>query len=299
MTIEISAAELEGFHRDGYLGPFDVLDSTAVERILPTFDKVLNGGLKSPIYDRTTHRDWHLHFKNLLTMAYRPEVIERLKPLLGENLLVWRSSIFHKAPGDGSLTWHQSSLFAGEEYGIFKPALRPPEEYEVYTDLFNVSVWIALDDVTAENGAMQIALGTHNHQYPVRRVPFAESVFGKVAYDNFSRAGDTARLAELNERYACETIFDPEEEGVEVATVTMKVGQAIIFTDRVMHGSLPNTTTDQRRLAINFRVTIPQVDVYPHRHHGDMIDGNDHDITKHACVMLNGQDTGGKNVYLN
>jgi non-heme Fe2+,alpha-ketoglutarate-dependent halogenase len=299
MNYGLTQTELESFKARGYTEPFDVVDTESLGRLRPTFDKILNGGLKSPVYDRTTHRDWHLHYKNLMTMVYRPAVIERLKPLLGENLLVWRTSIFHKAPKDGSLAWHQSSLFAGEEYGIFKPALLPPEEYEVYTDLFNVSVWIALDDVTSENGAMQIAAGTHYRQYPVKRVPFAESVFGKVAYDNFSRAGDTARLKELGERYAVETLFDPETEGSEVVDMTMKAGQAIIFTDRVLHGSLPNTTADQHRLAINFRVTIPQVDVYPHRHHGDFIDGNDHNIEKHACVMLNGQDTYGKNVYLN
>jgi non-heme Fe2+,alpha-ketoglutarate-dependent halogenase len=295
----LAPEEIAEFHERGYLGPFDLLDVEEVNQIRPTFDTILSGRLQSPIYHRTTHRDWHLHYKNLLSLCYRPQVIRRVQSLLGDDLLIWRTSIFHKAPGDGALAWHQSSLFAGEEYGIFKPALAPPPEYEIYTDLFNLSVWIALDDVTAENGAMQIAVGTHVKQYPVRKVPFSESVFGKVAYDNFVRAGDTERLAELSERYACETIFDPDEEGVAVDTIEMKRGQFIIFTDRVMHGSLANTTEDERRLAINFRVTVPQVTVYPHREWGDMIDGNDHDISGHACVMLSGQDRFGKNLYLN
>lgn len=291
--------DIDHFNRRGYLKPFDVLDAEELDALRPTFEKVLTGGLKSPIYGMTTHRDWHLHFRNIMNMAYRPQILERVKPLLGENLLVWRTSIFHKAPGDGRLEWHQSSLFAGEEYGIFKPALMPPQEYEVYTDLFNVSVWIALDDVTMANGAMQVGAGTHYRQYPVRKVPFKDSVFGRVAYDTLSRAGDAARLAQLEERYACETIFDPEADGVEVDTIEMKAGQGFVFTDRVMHNSLPNTTADERRLAINFRVTIPQVTVYPHRLNGDLVDGNDHNIEKHACVMLCGSDTYGRNVYLN
>jgi non-heme Fe2+,alpha-ketoglutarate-dependent halogenase len=295
----LSAEEVAQFHSRGYLGPFDLLETSQLEAIRPTFKTIVDGGLTSPIYDRTTHRDWHLHYKNLLTMAYRPQLLHRVQSLLGENLLVWRSSIFHKAPGDGALAWHQSSLFAGEEYGIFKPALGPPPEYGTYTDLFNLSAWIALDDVTAANGAMQIATGTHARQYPVRRVPLASSVFGKVFRDNLVRAGDTARLAELDERFAVITIFDPEEEGATVETVEMKAGQFIIFTDRVMHSSLANTTADERRLAINFRITVPQVEVYPHQAWGDMIDGNDHDITRHANVMLSGQDRYGKNTYLN
>lgn len=295
----LSDADHEHFNARGYVKPFDALDDDTLRNIRPTFEKIISGKLQSPVYDRTTHRDWHLHFRNIMNMAYRPHIIERLKPLLGEDLLVWRTSIFHKAPGDGALEWHQSSLFAGEEYGIFKPALLPPDNFEVYGDLFNLSVWIALDDVTEENGAMQVAAGTQYRQYPVRKVPFKDSVFGKVAYDNFSRAGDTARLAELEARFACETIFDPATDGAEIDTITMKAGQGFIFTDRVLHSSLANLTVGQRRLAINFRVTIPQVTVYPHRLHNDMIDGNDHNIEKHACVMLNGQDRYGKNIYLN
>lgn len=296
---ELSPAEISSFHARGYLGPFDLLDADALVAIRPTFESIVSAGLTSPIYRRTTHRDWHLHYKNLLTMVYRPQLIHRVQSLLGEDLIVWRSSIFHKAPGDGALDWHQSSLFAGEEYGIFKPALQPPPEYGVYTDLFNVSTWIALDDVTEANGAMQIAVGTHKKQYPVRRVPLAESVFANVFRDNLTRAGDDRRLAELDERYACITLFDPQAEHVPVDTVEMRAGQFIIFTDRVMHCSLANTTTDERRLAINFRITLPQVEVYPHQAWGDMIDGNDHDITDHANVMLSGQDRFGKNKYLN
>jgi non-heme Fe2+,alpha-ketoglutarate-dependent halogenase len=291
--------ETARFHARGYIGPFDLLEPAALGKLRPTFDAIISGKLQSPVYHRTTHRDWHLHYRNLLSICYRPEVMRRVQSLLGQDLLIWRSSIFHKAPGDGALAWHQSSLFAGEEYGIFKPALGPPPEYEVYTDMFNLSVWVALDDVTAANGAMQIAVGTQNRQYPVKKVPFAESVFGKVAYDNFARAGDAARLAQLAERYACETIFDPAAEGTQIDTVEMKKGQFFIFTDRVLHASLENSTEDQRRLAINFRVTVPQVTVYPHRGWGDMIDGNDHDISGHACVMLSGQDRFGNNIYLN
>ncbi|MDQ2882578.1 MAG: phytanoyl-CoA dioxygenase family protein [Actinomycetota bacterium] len=295
----LSCNELQLFNSRGYIGPFDVIDQESLQKLRSTFDKILSGRLRSPIYGRTTHRDWHLYYRNLMSMVYRPEVIERVKSLLGENLLVWRTSIFHKGPADGGLDWHQSSLFAGEEYGLFKPALMPPEDYELYSDLFNVSVWIALDDVTTDNGAMQIAVGTHTRQYPVRKVPLMDSVFGKVFKNNLDRTGDSDRWEELSKRYACDTIFDPDAEGAKIDTILMRAGQAIIFTDRVLHGSLPNVTPDQRRLAINFRVTIPEVEVYPHRRHGDMVDGNDHNIEKHACVMLTGSDAHGKNVYLN
>ncbi|MEK6266552.1 MAG: phytanoyl-CoA dioxygenase family protein [Clostridium sp.] len=232
-------------------------------------------------------------------MVYRPQVIERLKSLLGDNLMIWRSSIFHKAPGDSSLGWHQSSLFAEEEYGLFKPALLPLSKYDTYGEIFNLSCWIALDDVTIENGAMQVAEGTHMKQYPIRKVPFKDSVFGKVAYDNFKRNGDFERINELDSRYACDTLFDSESEDAKIRTMVMKAGQGYIFTDRIMHNSLANVTNDKRRLAINFRVTTPDTVVYPHRLDGDFVDGNDHNIKNHGCVMLNGESKDSNNVFFN
>lgn len=296
--MELTPDEKAQFSADGFVGPFDGVDAEALRGLQPTFQKILEGPV-SPIYDRVTHRDWHLHYRNLMTMVYQPAVIGRLQSILGDNLLVWRSSIFHKAPGDGALGWHQSSLFAGEEYGLFKPALMPPETYEIWTDLFNVSVWFALDDVSADNGAMQIAAGTHNRQYPIKKVPFLQSEFGRLFRDNLARSGASARLDDLTQRYACETIFDPAQSDAEIKTITMRAGQFFIFTDRVLHASLPNITPDRRRLAINFRVTVPEVTVYPHRMHGDLIDGNDHCVEKHACIMLAGQDRYGKNIYFN
>jgi len=297
-SFALTQTEQEHFQNKGYVGPFDAVDTESLAALRHTFEKICAKPF-SPIYNRVTHRDWHLHYRNLLNMVQRPQVIDRVTSLLGPNLLVWRSSIFNKEPGDSRLGWHQSSLFAGEEYGLCKPALMPPPTYEVYADLFNVSVWFALDEATVANGAVQIAAGTHKKQYPVRKIPLFESEFGRLFKDNLARTGDAARLEELGRRFANETIFDPDEDGAEIVTLTVKAGQFFIFTDRVMHGSLPNVTKDQRRLGVNFRVTIPQVEVYPHRKYGDMIDGNDHDVTKHACVMLAGSDTIGHNIYLN
>ncbi|MDD9156570.1 phytanoyl-CoA dioxygenase family protein [Aliivibrio sp. S4TY2] len=296
----LTAQQMDDFHTKGYTEPFNIINKDEIRDFKKTFNKILEDQkLLSPIYGRCTHRDWHLYYRNLMLMVYRPQVVERLKSLLGSDLMVWRTSIFHKAPGDGALGWHQSSLFAGEEYGIFKPALLPPVGYDTYGKLFNLSCWIALDDVTIENGAMQVAEGTHNKQYPIKKVPFKDSVFGKVAYDSFKRIGDIARLEELDSRYACETIFNPREEKIKVNTITMKAGQGYIFTDRLMHNSLANVTVDSRRLAINFRITIPETLVYPHRLDGDLIDGNDHNIKNHGCVMLNGKSMGVNNIFYN
>lgn len=287
----------EEFNESGYIGPFDCLSGEEVDSIRATMGKVISNPV-SPLYNMVTARDWHLVYRNLSEIAYKKTVVEKLVQLLGPDLIIWRTSAFYKAAGDGPLGWHQAHLFAGEEYGLYKPALEPPRGAREYTDLFCLSVWFAMDDVTIENGCVQVAKGTHRKQYPCKKVPLLESEFADLFIKGLGRAGDEARLEELSKRFGNQTIFEPEAEQSEVVDLEMKRGQFFIFTDRVVHGSRANTTKDGR-LAINVRITTPAVTVYPHRLESDYIDGNDHDIREHACVILTGQDSHGKNVYLN
>jgi hypothetical protein len=42
----------------------------------------------------------------------------------------------------------------------------------------------------------------------------------------------------------------------------MKAGQFVIFTERVMHGSLPNITPDVSRLGVSGRYVLPTVKIH-------------------------------------
>jgi non-heme Fe2+,alpha-ketoglutarate-dependent halogenase len=47
-----------------------------------------------------------------------------------------------------------------------------------------------------------------------------------------------------------------------VVDLEMKAGQFVIFTERVMHGSLPNITSDQSRLGVSGRYVQPSVKIH-------------------------------------
>ena len=65
----------------------------------------------------------------------------------------------------------------------------------------------------------------------------------------------------------------------------MKRGEFLIFTERTMHGSSPNTT-GRPRLAVNARVTQASTVVYPQRFSMTPVDGSNLDIRYHRCIPV-------------
>ena len=73
-----------------------------------------------------------------------PEIINEVKQLIGEDIILWGSSLFCKAQKTGNETpWHQDG-----EYWPIKP-------------LESVTIWLAIDEVTSENGPLQYIPGSH------------------------------------------------------------------------------------------------------------------------------------------
>jgi non-heme Fe2+,alpha-ketoglutarate-dependent halogenase len=293
----LSIDQKNEFELNGYIGPFSGINTDLAMKMKATINDVL-AEKTSPTYGHMTHRDWHLSKPSLLQMIFRENVISKLKQLLGEDIILWRTSIFNKSPGAGSLGWHQAHLFAGEEYGNYKPAFYPPDGIED-DEHYCLSVWFSLDDININNGPMVFAKGTHKKRYPVKKVPFLNSEFAHVFKDFADKTKNPSILDRFKDRYANETLFDPIVENVEVDNILMQAGEFIIFSDRTMHASLANQTKDKSRIAINFRVIKPSVQIYPHQYDGDYIDGNEHNIENHACVMISGQDRFGLNKYQN
>jgi non-heme Fe2+,alpha-ketoglutarate-dependent halogenase len=291
----LSADEVRQFHQDGFIGPFDALRSNELSVLRNVFDSILANDTYSPLYQRKSGRDWHLVVPELLDIIRHPEIVERLKCLLSTDLMLWRSQLFHKAPGDGPLHWHQALLFSGEEYGREKHSLIPPKTSREYGDWFDITVWVAIDEATADNGAVALAKGTHRTRYPIVKVPFLESAFGHMVGANLKRTKDLARLEQLRKLTANQSTFDPVRERSEVHLMEMKAGQFFIFNERTMHSSGPNISK-KRRLGMNFRITTPDIVVYPFRRDGDFLDGEDYDISRHGCFMLSGEDRFKENI---
>lgn len=258
----LSESELRFFYDNGYLGPYPAFSSEQVEPLARSLMR--RRTQPSYVYGFPTDRDLHFEDDLLLDFLAEPAILERAAQLLGPDLGCWRSQVFLKPPGGNAIQWHQASTYMMEDY--LEPALQPPDRNE----LFQLTIWIALDDATRENGCMQVFPGTHKR---IRTIRF----------------GGDEGFYKVN--------FKLEFEGRPEESVLLEVpaGHFILFSERVIHGSGPNTST-QRRMAVNFRLIPPNVRVYPHQHtHRAMHMGQVYSLDKWSLLLLRGEDHFGFN----
>ncbi len=263
----MSQTELESFYKNGFIGPFDAFTPEQMSQLREPLRKTRTND--SPTFGFCSPRDWHLEFPTMLEMMRNPVITDRLAQVLGPDLAVWRSQLFYKRPGAEAIQWHQASTFMVDDY--LDPLIVPPNRDE----LFQVTVWVAIDDATAANGCLRFLPGSHKNIWTLN--------FGKDDGEGFYHA-----------RYKIEYPIDEKE----VMEVEVKSGQFIIFIERCLHSSGPNTT-DRERLAFNYRVVPPNVAIYPNKtRYRSVFNGGKYQLDKWAAVLLRGEDTHGKSRFV-
>lgn len=322
---EMSPEEVENFWRNGFAGPFTLpLPADELAELGNRCERIVEERQEQPLYGRYALRDWHLVDPELEKVFTHEAIVKRVAQLLGPDLLLWRSKIFYKPPGADAIGWHQEwGKFDGEEIGNSTPSLEPPVFGD---DIWDLTVWVALDDVTPENGPLQFAAGTNRTRVPWVKVPMTQSAFYEEPFRGLTKdevvrrtrrselvldidTGDWldgydvehASLDEVtkylhdkfDQMLAKFTDFEPAEG--TVATMEMPRGGFVIFSERTMHGSPPNNS-DKRRMAVNCRMTKSDTLVYPGRLTGNMIDGSNLDISRHASLLVSGRALEERNV---
>lgn len=116
----------------------------------------------------------------------------------------------------------------------------------------NISAWIAIDEATLETSCVRLIPGSHKASVPHVRAE-REMQFGEMA--------DPAYV-----------------EAERAEPMELRPGQFFLFTERTLHQSEPNRS-DQRRLGLAVRVTVPFVRVESRRlfrgHYNILVSGED------------------------
>lgn len=261
----LTEEQIRNFYENGFLGPFTLCSR---EEMIELRDAVW-AEIQQPsaTYGFVTGRDRHLDCPTVWNLIKRPEWTERLAQFLGPNLLLWRSQLFLKEPGAPEVTWHQASTYLSEEG--YKATLWPENRDE----LFQLTTWLAFDDVDHENGNMQFVRGSH------RRIHTA--LIGAKDGGGFART-----------RFKLEADITDDK----IVDMPMQAGQFVIFSERCIHGSPPNASADRRRWGMAFRTILPSVKVYDTelRHHV-MYLREEYSLENWGALVLRGQDTAGVN----
>jgi non-heme Fe2+,alpha-ketoglutarate-dependent halogenase len=276
MNMGLSPSEVESFHRDGFFGPFRVYEGDEASTVRKKLRAAVQDRKHAPYPESDINYDRHLDVSVLSKHILRPQIVHRIQSLIGPDTLCWRTEFFPKYPGQGGTQWHQVETFA---YGSGTPCLVPTTKDP---GLMEITVWTALTDASKENGCLRFIPGSHKdmrfHERKLERFDQLSTDGGFFGYD-------------FNELKKDPTWEIDESRAVEMV---MSEGEAVIFTERVLHGSLPNTTSRETRLGMSARYVPTHVQVYPGQsvlvEHGQSLN-----LARWGAVLASGTDRHGLN----
>ena len=211
-TNKLNAAQIESFNKNGFIFPITIFSHSETAKITTYFETLLDSAKKIG-YEDYSINGWHYHCRGIYNLMMNSSILEYVADLIGPNVLNIMTHLFYKRSQDKrKVSWHQDA------------------SYWPLTPTKTITVWLALDDVSAQNGAMKFIPGSHHHG----QIPF--------------RASDVVEHNVLNQ-----TVSSPEDWGENAVNVELKAGQISIHSDLLLHGSEPNlSATDRRGLTLRY-----------------------------------------------
>ena len=210
---KLSPREIEAFKRDGFVKPAYRLPAADRDLLHALTDRLItaNGHMELDEPKASPHvpgsgtqglisePDW-------LRIATHPDIVEMVADLVGPDIVLWGSTLFHKPPGMGRIVpWHRDG-----RYWPIKP-------------LATTSVWIAVEETTLENGCLRILQGSHKAREIGR---------------HFRDHSDGVIIPE--------TLEPSEYDEADAVDVTLQAGEMVIFDIFSAHGSLGNFSDTRR-----------------------------------------------------
>jgi len=195
--------QIEQYHRDGYVTPDFRLPENVLQDIRQAHDRLVERHPEFSDYCSAilAYDTWYLD------IARRPEILDMVSQILGDNIALWNSSFFAKPAKVGTKTpWHQDG------------------EYWPINPLATCTVWIAVDAATRENGCLRVIPGSHRSR--------------SLASHHENNADGLALNLELN--------ADEFDES-QAADIILEPGQVSLHDVYLHHGSEANTSDHPRR----------------------------------------------------
>jgi phytanoyl-CoA hydroxylase len=222
--LQPTSEQVEFFQSEGFLVVESFIDPTLASRVASAFEAIFRGNFDTTVPpdewrwvegrdpEDVTRMIWNgwKSSRTVAELALSEQVGSWVSQLgnwkngarLNQDGCLW------KPPGAAGLAYHQDGNYI---------------EWIVPSEL--VTCWIALDDVTAESGAIEYARGSHSWGLGKRPESFHKpSDYRAPVYE------------------ACES-FDPSA----FYSVAIPAGGAAFHSSRIWHGSGPNTSNQHRR----------------------------------------------------
>jgi len=138
----LTSAEIDQFHRDGYIKNLPVFAPDAVQTLQKNFAAM--AALLPPDINVSLVNNWHKAHTFSWALIHNQTIADYVEDLIGPNIMVWGNQFFVKYPNDGSIVpFHQDA-----QYWPLSPKR-------------TITAWIAVHDADEGNGAMQVVKGSH------------------------------------------------------------------------------------------------------------------------------------------
>ncbi|OGT79459.1 MAG: hypothetical protein A3H91_05830 [Gammaproteobacteria bacterium RIFCSPLOWO2_02_FULL_61_13] len=131
---------MHAFARDGYLGPFELPAPQREHWLQPERLKQVHQVLHGGTLTKEQERNQHLYSASLVGLATAPPILDHVRTMLGDNVLLWVAHILSRVPGSGGQAWHSDAI----------------NQY-----IRGIHASIALTDMTLDNGCLSFVPGSH------------------------------------------------------------------------------------------------------------------------------------------
>jgi len=156
----LSDAQVEQYHRDGYVHPFRVVSTAEARNIRDRIEK-----FEADVGDEAQKFlsfKAHMPFKMLTDLVRHPRILDAVEDVLGPNLLCWGSSFFQKNAHDPRyISWHQDSYYYG---------LEPSN---------TCTAWVAISTSNIASGCVKVIPGSHTTQFDFVNKPDPNNLLGR------------------------------------------------------------------------------------------------------------------------
>ncbi|MFT4716990.1 MAG: non-heme Fe2+,alpha-ketoglutarate-dependent halogenase [Paracoccaceae bacterium] len=152
LSKKLTSAQIEAFHRDGFVSPIDVFTEEqaqelryALEAAEEKWPEAMKGGARN---------NAHLNLMCLDEIVHNSALVDAVEDLIGPDILNYGTVLFIKEAHDpGFVSWHQDARYMGLEPHV------------------GITAWVALTTASEESGCMRMIPGSqgdirdHNDTY--------------------------------------------------------------------------------------------------------------------------------------
>ncbi len=203
----------QSYEKDGYIFPLEAMTSHRAAEYRTMFESVEAAHADDALMSRIVLGSSNFVLPFIDEITRRRTVLEPVKAILGDDVLVISASFFIKEPATPAfVSWHQDLTYWG------------------YDDAHEATAWIALSPSTTQSGCMRFIPGSHRREIVEHRDTFEQS--------NMLSRGQVLAV-EVDEADAVDVMLQP--------------GEMSVHHGQLFHSSNPNASADRRiGLAIRY-----------------------------------------------